>query len=65
MRVEYHQETDIMTITFRDAKVKESDELRSGVILDFGFDDQVVGMEILNASKVVEKTREINFAIAS
>jgi uncharacterized protein YuzE len=43
--------------------VKESDEIRPSVIADFGYDGGVVGFEIMQASKVVEKTREIQFVI--
>lgn len=46
------------------ARVKESDEVRPGVIADFGYDDGVVGFEILQASKVVEQTDKMQFAIA-
>jgi len=64
MKVHYDKETDTLTITLRDAKIKDSDELRPGMIVDFGFDGGVVGMEILRASKVVEKAGEIQFAVA-
>jgi uncharacterized protein YuzE len=47
-----------LTITLRDARVKESDEIRPGVIADFGYDGGVVGFEILQASKVVEEAGE-------
>ena len=63
MRIEYDKETDTLTITLRKAKVKESDEVRPGVIADFGFDGGVVGFEVLEASKVVEQTREMQFAV--
>ena len=55
MKAEYDKETDTLTITLRDARVKESDEIRPGVIADFGYDGGVVGFEILQASKVVEQ----------
>ena len=58
MKAEYDKETDTLTITLRDARVKESDEIRPGVIADFGYDGGVVGFEILQASKVVEKAGE-------
>ena len=58
MKVEYDKETDTLTITLRDARVKESDEIRPGVIADFGYDGGVVGFEILQASKVVEQAGE-------
>ncbi len=54
MKAEYDKETDTLTITLRDARVKESDEVRPGVIADFGYDGGVVGFEVLEASKVVE-----------
>ena len=64
MKTEYDKETDTLTITLRDAPVKESDEVRPGVIADFGYDGGVVGFEILDASKVVEHTCEMQFAVA-
>ena len=64
MRIEYDKETDTLTITLREARIKESDEVRPGVIADFGYDDALVGFEVLNASKVVEQTSEMQFAVA-
>lgn len=63
MKIQYDAETDTLTITFRDARIRESNEIRPGTIVDFGYDDGVVGIEILSASKVVEKAREIQFAV--
>jgi uncharacterized protein YuzE len=63
MRIQYDEETDTLTITFRDARVRESDEVRPGTTLDFGYDGGVVGIEILSASIFVEKTRAIQFAV--
>ena len=64
MRVEYDRETDTLSITLREVRVKESDEIRPGVIADFGYDDGIVGFEVLNASSVVEQTKELQFAVA-
>ncbi|MBA2433884.1 MAG: DUF2283 domain-containing protein [Chthoniobacterales bacterium] len=64
MRVEYDRETDTLSITLREARVKESDEIRPGVIADFGYDDGIIGFEVLNASTVVEQTKELQFAVA-
>ena len=63
MKVTYDQETDTMTITLREERIEESDEVRPGVIADFGYDGGIVRFEILDASKVVQKTREMQFAI--
>ena len=63
MKVTYDAETDTMTITLRDERIQESDEVRPGVIADFGFDGGIVRFEILDASKVVKNTREMQFAV--
>ena len=63
MQVTYDRETDTLTITLRDAKIQESDEVRPGVIADFDSEGQVVRFEILRASKTVEKTMEMQFAV--
>lgn len=64
MRFTYDRETDSLTITLRDARIRESDEVRPGVIADFGYDGGVVRFEIMQASKVVENAREIQFAVS-
>ncbi len=56
MKVSYDKETDSLTITLRDDRIKESDEIRPGVIADFGYDGGVVRFEIMQASKVVGNT---------
>jgi len=50
MRVKYDPEVDILRIILNDAPVKESDESRPGVILDFDASGNVVGFEVLDAS---------------
>jgi uncharacterized protein YuzE len=64
MKVAYDQETDSLTITLRDEWIKESDEVRPGVIADFGYDGGIVRCEIMQASKVVKNAREIRFAVS-
>jgi uncharacterized protein YuzE len=63
MRVTYDPQTDSLTITLREERIKESDEIRPGVIADFGYDGGVVRFEIMKASEVVQNTREIQFAV--
>jgi uncharacterized protein YuzE len=65
MKVTYEPQTDSLTITLREARIKESDEVRPGVIADFGYEGEVVRFEILQASKVVENAREIQFAVGA
>jgi len=64
MKVEYDEKTDTLTISLRDARIRESDEVRPGVIADFGEDGGIVRFEVLDASRVVEHTREMQFALA-
>ena len=63
MKIAYDPETDSLIIILREERIKESDEVRPGVIADFGYDGGVVRFEILQASKVVQKTREIQFMV--
>ena len=58
MKVSYDKETDSLTITLRDERIKESDEIRPGIIADFGYDGGVVRFEIMQASKVVGNTEK-------
>ena len=64
MRVTYDRQSDTLTITLREDRIRVSDEVRPGVIADFGYDGGVVRFEILDASKVVQNTREMQFALA-
>ncbi len=63
MKVLYDKETDTLVITLREEPIRESTELRPGVIADLGYDNQIVRIEILRASKTVEKTTEMQFAV--
>ncbi len=63
MKVRYDRQTDSLTIVLREERIKESDEVRPGVIADFGYDGGVVRFEIMRASSVVENAREIQFAV--
>jgi len=65
MKVNYDPETDTLTIRLRDQRIKESDEVHSGIIVDYGYDGGVVRFEVLRASQVVEKTREMQFAVGA
>jgi uncharacterized protein YuzE len=64
MKATYDRETDTLTIVLRDAQIRESDEVRPGVIADFGFDGSVVRFEVLDASRNVENAEEMVFAVA-
>ncbi len=64
MKVTYDQEADVLTIQLSRAPVEESDEDKPGVILDYDKDGNIVGIEILNASKRMENPRALEYAVA-
>ncbi len=51
MKVIYDPQTDSLTILIRDVPVKESDEIRDGLIVDYGGDGHIVAIEMLDASE--------------
>jgi uncharacterized protein YuzE len=63
MKVTYDPEVDVLRIIFRNAPIEESDEDKPGVILDYDAEGNVVGLEVLNASRRVENPRE--FAVTA
>ena len=64
MKVTCDPEVDGLQILFRDVAIEESDEDRGG-ILDYDKDGNVVGMEVLNASKRVENPRGVDCAVTA
>jgi len=63
MKVTYDPEVDVLRIRFSTAPIEESDEDKPGVILDYDVQGNLVGMEILNASKRVENPRAVEYAV--
>ncbi len=64
MKVTYDRETDILQLVLTGAPVEESDEDKPGVIIDYDKNGNVVGMEILDASKRVEDPQAVRLDIA-
>jgi YD repeat-containing protein len=62
MKVRYDEETDTLTVIFRDAPIAESDEDKPGVILDYDAAGNLVSIEILDASKHVEDPLSVTLA---
>ena len=51
MKIKYDQEVDILLIELSDSTIYESDESKSGIILDYDKEGNIVKIEILDASK--------------
>ena len=63
MKVIYDPETDTLSLILREAKVKESDEIRDGIIIDYGEDGKVVSLEMLDASENVAEPHGIFYEL--
>ncbi|MBE9547508.1 MAG: DUF2283 domain-containing protein [Proteobacteria bacterium] len=63
MRIIYDPETDTMSIILREAPVKESDELREGLIVDYGEDGKVVSIELLDATENIAEPEGIHYEL--
>jgi uncharacterized protein YuzE len=63
MKVTYDAALDILRLLFSDTPIAESDEDKPGVILDYGEDGRIVGMEILDASKQMTSPNHVELVI--
>ncbi len=64
MKIKYDKEVDILYIQFSKKKIKESNEDKKGIIIDYDEDDNIVSIEILNASKKMEYPNSVNYEFA-
>lgn len=64
MKVTYDPKVDILRILFSNIPIEESDEDKPGVIIDYDKDGNIVGLEILNASKRIENPLSLEYAVA-
>jgi len=65
MKVTYDPEVDVLRILLSQSLIEESDEDKPGVILDYDKDGNIVGMEVLNASKRIENPRAVEYAVTA
>jgi uncharacterized protein YuzE len=63
VKVTYDPEVDVLRILLSDAAIEESDEDKPGVILDYDKDGNIVGLEILEASKRTTNPRSVEYAV--
>ncbi|SHE56480.1 Uncharacterized protein YuzE [Desulfacinum infernum DSM 9756] len=57
MMFEYFAETDMLYIRLADGVSTESEEIAPGVVLDFDENNRVIGVEIEDASKIVDLSK--------
>ena len=63
MKITYDPEVDVLRLLFSNAPIEESDEDKPGGIIDYDKDGNVVGMEILDASKRRDNPRAVDYAV--
>lgn len=64
MKVKYDKETDTLYIRLSDVAIEESDEDKDGIILDYSATGQLVGIEVLNASKTAIEPSKVEYESA-
>ncbi|MBO1346844.1 MAG: DUF2283 domain-containing protein [Hormoscilla sp. GUM202] len=63
MKVIYDPEVDIVRIIFNQVQIQESDEVEAGLILDYDREGNVVGLEIMDASKKMKNPRSVEYSV--
>lgn len=64
MKVKYDKKTDILYIKLSDESIEESDQDKKGIILDYSKSGNLVGIEILNASKSSSNPTKVEYEVA-
>ncbi len=57
MKFNYYSETDSLYISLNEKPSTDSQEVSSGIVLDFDSEGNLVGIDIDHASKIVDLTR--------
>jgi uncharacterized protein YuzE len=61
MQVTYDPKTDTLSVEFKTTPIVESDEEKPGIILDYDAAGDLVGIEILDASRHVADLQQVQF----
>jgi len=64
MKIHYDIKVDVIKIVLNSEPVEESGEAEAGIIFDYDKKGNIVGIEILNASKRIENPRAFEYAIS-
>ncbi len=63
MKVTYDQEVDVLRIILNYTDIEESDEEKPGIVIDYDDRGNVVGLEILDASKRMADPKTLEYAV--
>jgi uncharacterized protein YuzE len=64
MKVKYDKENDVLYIRLSNKSVIESDSEKPGIILDYDSNQNIVGIEVLNASKKMERPMKVEYEVS-
>jgi len=64
MVIKYNKEADSVYIKLTEGKVAESDEDKKDIILDYDDSGNIIGIEILNASKKTDLPNAVTYEVA-
>jgi len=64
MKIIYDPDSDTLTVILKEGPVKESDEVREGLILDYDAEGELVSLEILDASERIRAPQSVEFQLA-
>jgi len=66
MKIHFDPKADALYIRLDDSEIVESEEVKPGVILDYGDADRVVGIEILRVRERIaeQHLRRMDFEVA-
>ena len=65
MKIIYDPEVDVLRIILNHEAIEESDEGQPGIILDYDKAGNVIGFEILDASKRIENPQLVEYSVAT
>jgi uncharacterized protein YuzE len=63
MKIKYDNETDTLYIQFNNNPIIESDSDKPGIILDYDNTDTIVGIEVLNVSKKMDRLSQAEYML--
>ncbi len=63
MKIEYSKEADAIYVYFKEEYVAKSREIEDGVVVDFDEKGQLIGIEVLDASKRFKLSDIVNVNI--
>jgi len=63
MKIEYSKKADALYVYFKEKYVNASKEVEEGIILDYDENNQIIGIEILDASERFGKADIANINI--